>query len=155
MRRGGERTTDQARSGRCCELASELARPPENTIMSSRDAQKIISLEEGWGNNIKPNAINVLEEHLNRVSEPASQRAPGRSSGVVVFLGLCRVFARANSLYLHELASGSNGRGWTGVIGCICLALATSPPSSASLAKMLILLASSGVGLWRRPSSFV
>lgn len=77
MRRGGERTTDQARSGRCCELASELARPPENTIMSSRDAQKIISLEEGWGNNIKPNAINVLEEHLNRVSEPASQRARG------------------------------------------------------------------------------
>lgn len=36
--------------------------------MSSRDAQKIISLEEGWGNNIKPNAINILEDHLNRVS---------------------------------------------------------------------------------------
>lgn len=35
--------------------------------MSSRDAQRIISLEDGWCNNIKPNAINVLEDHLNRV----------------------------------------------------------------------------------------
>lgn len=35
--------------------------------MSSREAQNIISLEDGWSNNIKPKAIDVLEEHLNRV----------------------------------------------------------------------------------------
>lgn len=36
--------------------------------MSSREAQNIISLEDGWSNNIKPKAIDVLEDHLNRVS---------------------------------------------------------------------------------------
>ena len=36
--------------------------------MTSRDSQRIISLEEGWSHNIKPKAIDVLEEHLNRVS---------------------------------------------------------------------------------------
>lgn len=35
--------------------------------MSSREAQNIISLEDGWSNNIKPKAIDVLEDHLNRV----------------------------------------------------------------------------------------
>eukprot|EP00752_Nemacystus_decipiens_P005718 g5175.t1 len=40
----------------------------------SRDAQKIISLEEGWCNNIKPNAINVLEEHLNRGFDKKTSR---------------------------------------------------------------------------------
>ena len=64
----------ETRAKKVSELASvsELARPAarKTTIMSSRDAQKIISLEEGWCNNIKPNAINVLEDHLNRVSRP-------------------------------------------------------------------------------------
>lgn len=60
--------------------AGDPARPRQTpTIMTARDAQKIISLEEGWCNNIKPNAINVLEDHLNRVSKCRA--------GVLKFIG--------------------------------------------------------------------
>lgn len=42
--------------------------------MSSREAQNIISLEDGWSNNIKPKAIDVLEDHLNRGFDKKTSR---------------------------------------------------------------------------------
>lgn len=75
--------------------------------MTSRDAQRIISLEDGWANNIKPNAINVLEDHLNRVSGAAAvvvaSGAPcGPAASVccwqlIVVVGVVAVTGRINS----------------------------------------------------------
>lgn len=60
----------------------------------ARDGSRIITLDDGWTSNIKPKAIDVLEEHLNKVSFPGFT---GRRSRVFVFF-VWRLFRISKSV---------------------------------------------------------